>query len=46
MEAFDRIHAGGPQHPEWGKGYAAALINIAFLAHEVLSTDDIVKALG
>ena len=36
----------GPRHPEWGNGYTAALINFAFLAHAVLSTDEIVKALG
>ena len=35
----------GPRHPEWGNGYTAALINFAFLAHAVLSTDDIVKAM-
>ena len=35
----------GPRHPEWGDGYTAALINFAFLAHAVLSTDEIVKAL-
>jgi nicotinamidase-related amidase len=35
----------GPRHPEWGYGYAAALINFAFLAHGVLTTDDVVKAM-
>lgn len=35
----------GPRHPEWGDGYKAALINFAFLAHAVLSTNEIVKAL-
>ena len=35
----------GPRHPEWGNGYTAALINFAFLAHAVLSTDEVVKAL-
>ena len=35
----------GPRHPEWGDGYAAALINFAFLAHAVLSTDDVVQAM-
>ncbi len=35
----------GPRHPEWGCGYAAALINFAFLAHAVLSTDEVVKAM-
>lgn len=33
----------GPRHPEWGYGYAAALINFAFLAHAVMPTDDLVK---
>jgi len=28
-----------PKHPEWGYGYEAALINFAFLAHAVLTTD-------
>jgi hypothetical protein len=27
-------------------GYMAALINFAFLAHAVLSTDEVVRALG
>jgi nicotinamidase-related amidase len=34
-----------PKHPEWGDGYAAALINYAFLAHAVLTTDETVKAM-
>ncbi len=34
-----------PKHPEWGYGYAAALINFAFLAHAVLTTDETVKAM-
>ena len=34
-----------PRHPEWGYGYTAALINFAFLAHAVLTTDDMVKAM-
>ena len=34
-----------PKHPEWGYGYTAALINYAFLAHAVLRTDDVVKAM-
>jgi nicotinamidase-related amidase len=32
----------GPKHPKWGYGYTAALINYAFLAHAVLSTQDAV----
>lgn len=35
----------GPRHPEWGDGYTAALINYHFLAHAVLSTDEVVKAI-
>ena len=34
-----------PKHPEWGYGYEAALINYAFLAHAVLTTDQTVKAM-
>jgi nicotinamidase-related amidase len=34
-----------PKHPEWGYGYSAALINYAFLAHAVLTTDEAVKAM-
>ena len=33
------------RHPEWGYGYTAALINFAFLAHAVLTTDEVVKAM-
>jgi nicotinamidase-related amidase len=35
----------GPRHPEWGDGYAAALVNYRFLAHAVLRTDDVVAAM-
>src|SRR5499433_1594485 len=34
-----------PRHPEWGYGYTAALINFAFLAHGVLSTDEVLAAM-
>jgi nicotinamidase-related amidase len=34
-----------PKHPEWGYGYEAALINYAYLAHAVLTTEDAVKAI-
>lgn len=34
-----------PKHPEWGYGYEAALINYAFLAHAVLTTDETVMAM-
>ena len=36
----------GPKHPEWGYGYEAALINYAFLAHAVLTTEQTVQAMG
>lgn len=35
----------GPRHPEWGDGYAAALVNYRFLAHAVLRTGDVVAAM-
>jgi nicotinamidase-related amidase len=35
----------GPRHPEWGDGYAAAMINVRFLAHAVRRTDDVVAAM-
>jgi nicotinamidase-related amidase len=35
----------GPKHPEWGYGYAAALINYAFLAHAVMTTDEVIDAM-
>lgn len=34
-----------PKHPQWGYGYTAALINYAFLAHAVLTTDQAVNAM-
>jgi nicotinamidase-related amidase len=34
-----------PKHPEWGYGYTAALINYAFLAHAVLTTDQTIKVM-
>lgn len=36
----------GPRHPLWGDGFKAAMINFQFLAHAVLSTDDVVAAMG
>src|SRR3984885_13242458 len=35
----------GPKHPEWGYGYTAALINYAYIAHAVLTTDQAVEAM-
>jgi nicotinamidase-related amidase len=49
-EGFEIVVArdatAGPRHPEWGDGYTAALINFRFLAHAVLSTDEVVKAMS
>lgn len=36
----------GPRHPDWGDGYAAAMINYRYLAHAVLSTADVVAAMA
>src|SRR5215469_16198563 len=35
----------GPRHPVWGDGYQAAMINYAFLAHAVVTTDQAVSAM-
>ena len=35
----------GPRHPVWGDGYQAAIVNYRFLAHAVLSTDEVVEAM-
>lgn len=32
-----------PKHPEWGYGYTAAIINYAFLAHAVFTTNEAVR---
>ncbi len=36
----------GPRHPEIGDGYAAALVNYGFIANAVLTTAEVVKAMG
>jgi nicotinamidase-related amidase len=36
----------GARHPELGDGYKAALVNFGYIANAVLSTDEIVKAMG
>ena len=36
----------GPRHPELGDGYASALVNFGFIASGVLTTDEVVKAMG
>ncbi|MGO4763668.1 cysteine hydrolase [Cupriavidus sp. 2KB_3] len=33
----------GPRHPVWGDGYLAAMVNYQFLAHAVLSTDEVLS---
>jgi len=43
--AVARDATAGPKHPEWGYGYTAALINFRFLAHAVLSTDEVLTAM-
>lgn len=35
----------GPRHPVWGDGYKAAMINYAFLAHAILTTDEVVEGM-
>jgi nicotinamidase-related amidase len=34
------------RHPELGDGYKAAILNFGFIANAVLSTDEVVKAMG
>jgi nicotinamidase-related amidase len=43
--AVVRDATAGPRHPSRGDGYQAALVNFAFLAHAVLSTDDVNEAM-
>jgi len=40
--AVARDATAGPRHPEWGYGYTAALINFRFLAHAVLTAEEVV----
>jgi len=40
-----RDAVAGPRHPEWGDGYQAALVNYRFLAHGVVTTDEVVTAM-
>lgn len=44
--AVVRDATAGPRHPTRGDGYQAALINYAFLAHAVVSTDEVVSAMS
>ena len=41
-----RDATAGPRHPTRGDGYQAALINYAFLAHAVVSTDEVLDAMA
>jgi nicotinamidase-related amidase len=36
----------GARHPELGDGYEAALVNFGYIANAVLSTDEVVEAMG
>ncbi len=36
----------GPRHPEWGDGYAAAMINYRFLAHATLRTSALLEEMN
>lgn len=40
-----RDATAGPRHPTRGDGYQAALVNYAFLAHEVVYTKEVVAAM-
>ena len=35
----------GPRHPAWGDGYQAAIVNYRFLAHAVMSTDEVIEVM-
>jgi nicotinamidase-related amidase len=41
-----RDATAGPRHPDLGDGYQSALVNFGFIASEVLTTDEVVKAMG
>jgi nicotinamidase-related amidase len=41
-----RDATAGPRHPTRGDGYQAALINYAYLAHELLSTKEVVDRIA
>ena len=43
--AIAKDATAAPKHPEWGYGYTAALINYAFLAHAVVTTEEVVEAM-
>jgi nicotinamidase-related amidase len=41
-----RDATAGPRHPTRGDGYQSALINFAFLAHAVVSAEDVVREMN
>jgi len=41
-----RDATAGARHPELGDGYNAAVINFGYIANAVLSTDEVVEAMG
>jgi nicotinamidase-related amidase len=43
--AVVRDATAGPRHPVWGDGYQAALVNYRFLAHAVLSTQEVIDGM-
>ena len=43
--AVVRDATAGPRHPTRGDGYQSALINYAFLAHAVITTEEVVSAM-
>ena len=43
--AIAKDATAAPKHPQWGYGYTAALINYAFLAHAVVTTEQAVEAM-
>jgi nicotinamidase-related amidase len=43
--AVVRDATAGPRHPTRGDGYQSALINYSFLAHAVISTEEVVSAM-
>jgi hypothetical protein len=36
----------GARHPELGDAYQAALVNFGYVANAVLSTDEVLQAMG
>jgi nicotinamidase-related amidase len=44
--AVVRDATAAAQHPDLGDGYQAALVNFGFMANAVMSTDEVVEAMG